>query len=53
MNSKRVLPKGDVPINTVAISPEYAKSIVTRDPINIFTIRLRDKDDDFSLALVV
>ena len=46
---QRVLPKGEFQVNTVAISPDFAKSIVTRDPTAL-TIRLRDKDGIFRTA---
>ncbi len=46
---QRVLPKGEFQVNTVAISPDFAKSIVTRDP-TAMTIRLRDKDGVFRSA---
>ena len=37
---KRVLPKGEFQVNTVAVSPDFAKSVVTRDPTTL-TLRLR------------
>ena len=46
---QRVLPKGEFQVNTVAISPDFAKSIVIRDP-TAMTIRLRDKDGVFRSA---
>ena len=46
---QRVLPKGEVQVNTVAISPDFAKSVVTRDPTKL-SIRLRDKDGVFKTA---
>ena len=46
---QRVLPKGEFQVNTVAVSPDFAKSIVTRDP-TAMTIRLRDKDGVFRAA---
>ena len=46
---QRVLPKGEFQVNTVAVSPDFAKSIVTKDP-TAMTIRLRDKDGVFRSA---
>ena len=46
---QRVLPKGEFQVNTVAVSPDFAKSVVTRDPTAL-TIRLRDKDGVFRTA---
>ena len=46
---QRVLPKGEFQVNTVAVSPDFAKSVVTRDPTAL-TIRLRDKDGVFRIA---
>jgi len=46
---QRVLPKGEFQVNTVAVSPDFAKSVVTRDPTAL-TIRLRDKDGIFRAA---
>lgn len=46
---QRVLPKGEFQVNTVDVSPDFAKSIVTRDPTAL-TIRLRDKDGVFRSA---
>tara|TARA_R100000329_G_scaffold4438_1_gene6065 strand:- start:357 stop:1547 length:1191 start_codon:yes stop_codon:yes gene_type:complete len=43
---KRVLPKGEVQVNTVAVSPDFAKSVVTKDPTAL-TIRLRGEDGVF------
>ena len=41
--------KGEFQVNTVAVSPDFAKSIVTKDP-TAMTIRLRDKDGVFRSA---
>ena len=46
---QRVLPKGEFQVNTVAVSPDFAKSVVTRDPTAL-TIRLRDEDGVFRAA---
>ena len=46
---QRVLPKGEFQVNTVSVSPDFAKSIVTKDP-TAMTIRLRDKDGVFRSA---
>ena len=46
---QRVLPKGEYQVNTVAVSPDFAKSVVTRDPTAL-TIRLRDEDGVFRAA---
>ena len=46
---QRVLPKGELQVNTVSVSPDFAKSIVTKDP-TAMTIRLRDKDGVFRSA---
>lgn len=46
---QKVLPKGEFQVNTVAVSPDFAKSIVTKDP-TAMTIRLRDKDGVFRSA---
>jgi|LULU01.1.fsa_nt_gb SPP1 gp7 family putative phage head morphogenesis protein len=44
---KKVTASGDVPINSVAVSPKYAKSFVTTDPTqtNIFTSKQFTEDD--------
>ena len=44
---KKVTASGDVPINSVAISPKYADSFVSTDPtqINIFTSKQFTEDD--------
>ena len=46
---QRVLPKGEFQVNTVAVSPDFAKSVVTRDPTAL-TIRLRGEDGVFRAA---
>jgi SPP1 gp7 family putative phage head morphogenesis protein len=45
---KKVTASGDVPINSVAISPKYAESVIMTDPtqINIFTTK-QFKEDAF------
>ena len=45
---KKVTKSGDVPINSVAISPKYAESVIMTDPtqINIFTTE-QFKEDTF------
>ena len=44
---KKVTASGDVPINSVAVSPKYAESFVTTDPTqtNIFTSKQFTEDD--------
>jgi SPP1 gp7 family putative phage head morphogenesis protein len=44
---KKVTASGDVPINSVAISPKYADSFISTDPtqINIFTNKKFTEDD--------
>ena len=44
---KKVVKSGNIPINSVAISPKYAKSFVTTDPTktNIFTSKEFTEDD--------
>ena len=44
---KKVTASGDVPINSVAISPKYADSFISTDPtqINIFTSKQFTEDD--------
>ena len=46
---QKVIPQGEYQVNTVAVSPDFAKSVVTRDPTKL-TIRLRDKDGVFRSA---
>ena len=43
---QRVLPVGEFQVNSVAVSPDFAKSVVTRDPTAL-TIRLRGEDGVF------
>ena len=43
---QKTVPIGDYQVNSVAVSPDFAKSVVTRDPTKL-TIRLRDKDGIF------
>ena len=44
---QKVTASGDIPINSVAVSPKYAESFVTTDPtqINIFTSKQFTEDD--------
>ena len=44
---KKVVKSGNIPINSVAISPKYAESFVTTDPtkVNIFTSKQFTEDD--------
>ena len=51
---KKVTASGDVPINSVAISPKYADSFISTDPtqINIFTNK-KFTEDDFLLSLAL
>jgi SPP1 gp7 family putative phage head morphogenesis protein len=44
---QKVTASGDVPINSVAVSPKYAESFVTTDPtqVNIFTSKQFTEDD--------
>ena len=44
---KKVTTSGDVPINSVAISPKYAESVIMTDPskINIFTSKAFTEDN--------
>jgi SPP1 gp7 family putative phage head morphogenesis protein len=44
---KKVTASGDVPINSVAVSPKYADSFISTDPtqINIFTSKQFTEDD--------
>ena len=44
---KKVTASGDVPINSVAISPKYAESVIMTDPskINIFTSQAFTEDN--------
>jgi len=44
---KKVTASGDVPINSVAISPKYAESVIMTDPskINIFTSKAFTEDN--------
>ena len=44
---KKVVKSGNIPINSVAVSPKYAKSFVTTDPTktNIFTSKEFTEDD--------
>ncbi len=44
---KKVTASGDIPINSVAISPKYADSVIMTDPtqINIFTSKQFTEDD--------
>tara|TARA_Y100001980_G_C14549786_1_gene331894 strand:- start:549 stop:1769 length:1221 start_codon:yes stop_codon:yes gene_type:complete len=46
---QKVIPQGEYQVNTVAVSPDFAKSVVTRDPTKL-KIRLRDKDGNFRSA---
>ena len=46
---QKTVPIGDYQVNSVAVSPDFAKSVVTRDPTKL-TIRLRDKDGLFRSA---
>jgi len=44
---QKVTASGDIPINSVAVSPKYAESFVTTDPtqVNIFTSKQFTEDD--------
>ena len=44
---KKAVKSGNIPINSVAISPKYAESFVTTDPtkVNIFTSKQFTEDD--------
>ena len=44
---QKVTASGDIPINSVAVSPKYAESFVTTDPtqVNIFTNKQFTEDD--------
>ena len=46
-NLKKVTASGDVPINSVAISPKYAESVIMTDPskVNIFTSKAFTEDN--------
>ena len=46
---QKVIPQGEYQVNSVAVSPDFAKSVVTRDPTKL-RIRLRDKDGNFRSA---
>ena len=45
---KKVVKSGNIPINSVAVSPKYAESVIMTDPtqVNIFT-NTKFKEDDF------